>query len=110
MQWVGGGSRRHAIEDPIVPMPHVEGRPAIRVERDLIQLRVWEVMEQRIWLKISCDNCFHETIWTEGYMEKKLKRWRGQTMFRMAQSLRCGGCRSNYVRVGRNTATRATPT
>lgn len=104
--WVGHGSwRGRGLRLPpgqaelAPPMPHPDSRPAVQVERALIPLRVWEVIDNGMRLKISCDNCQHETLWTQGYMEKKLKRWRAQTVFRMAQSLRCGGCRSNYIRV-----------
>jgi len=82
-------------------MPHVENRPACRVSSDLVALRVWEVIDSRINVRISCDNCLHEALWTSGYMEKKLKRARGATMFRLGLRLRCGGCRSNYVHVWR---------
>jgi hypothetical protein len=82
-------------------MPEVENRPACRVTGDLERLRVSEVIDKGIRLRISCDNCQHETIWTQGYMEKKLRKLRAQTLFRMALQLRCGGCRSNYVRVWR---------
>lgn len=82
-------------------MPHVESRPACRVAGDLLQLRVGEIIDRGVRLKISCDNCLHETTWTEGYMTKKLRKWRSQTLSCLAQQLRCGGCRSNYIRVWR---------
>jgi hypothetical protein len=82
-------------------MPEVEHRPACRVTSDLAPLRVAEVIDQGMRLRISCDNCQHETVWTQGYMEKKLRKLRGRTLLGLAQKLRCGGCRSNYVRVWR---------
>lgn len=103
--WVGGGSRRglSAVADgsPVKPMPDPEGRAPARVALDLVGLRVWEAIDNDLRIKISCDNCQHETVWTSGYMKKKLHRWRGQTLSRLAQNMRCGGCRSNYIKVWR---------
>ena len=82
-------------------MPHPEGRPAARVARDLVTLRVWEVLEAGMRIRIECENCQHETVWTQGYMTRRLRKAKGQTMFRLATRLRCAGCRSNYVRVWR---------
>jgi hypothetical protein len=82
-------------------MPHVESRPACRVSKDLVTLRVWEVIDNDVRLRISCDNCQHEAVWTTGYMQKRLKRVRGATMFRLGMQLRCGGCRSNYLHIMR---------
>jgi len=103
--WVGKGSwrgRRPDVQgEGERTMPEVENRPALRVTSDLLQLRVGEVIDQGVRLRISCDNCQHESIWTQGYMEKKLKKLRAESIRRMANKLRCGGCRSNYVRVWR---------
>jgi hypothetical protein len=82
-------------------MPHLDNRPAARVSKDLITLRVWEVIEAGMRIRISCDNCNHESVWTEGFMAGRLARLKGLTMFRLAIRLRCAGCRSNYVRVWR---------
>ena len=101
MGFVGEGSRRgtHTFVADLIVMPHMENAPACKIANDLIQMRVWEVVESGVRLKISCDNCHHETTWTRVYMEKRLRKWRGKTMATMAIRLRCGGCRSNYVRV-----------
>ncbi len=80
-------------------MPEPNHRPAFRVEADLAAVRVWEVMEMKLRLKISCDACGHESLWTPLFIEKRLARMRGLTLTRLASRLRCGGCRSNYVRV-----------
>ncbi len=82
-------------------MPHPENRLPAKVTPDLISMRVWEAIEAGVRIKISCDNCHHETIWTRGFMEKKLQKQRGFTIIRLATRLRCGGCRSNYIRVWR---------
>ncbi len=82
-------------------MPHVDGRPAAKVSSDLVQLRVWEVIDRNIPVRMSCDNCHHETTWLRTDMEKRLSKWRGQSMLRLSMSLRCRKCRSNYVHVWR---------
>ena len=53
-------------------------------------------------LKISCDACGHEALWTQRYMERKLARWKGATLIRVAYKLRCAGCRSEYIRIWRH--------
>ena len=85
--------------DGLTPMPHPENRLPAQVSQELIMMKVWEVIESGARIKISCDNCSHEMVWTRGYMEKKLTKLRGLTMIRLALWLRCGGCRSNYIRV-----------
>jgi hypothetical protein len=82
-------------------MPHNDHAPACKIANELIRMRVWEVVESGARLKISCDNCHHETTWTQVYMEKRLRKWKGKTFGTVAVKLRCGGCRSNYVRVWR---------
>lgn len=82
-------------------MPHDDRRPACQVSADLASLRVAEVIDRGVRLRISCDNCQHETVWTQGYMDKKLRTLRTRTLSHVASKLRCGGCRSNYVRVWR---------
>jgi hypothetical protein len=92
------GSARHTyVADLIVPLD--ERAPACKITDELVQMRVWEVIESGCRLKISCDNCNHETLWTRVYMEKRLSRWKAKTMAAMGIKLRCGGCRSSYVRV-----------
>lgn len=83
----------------LTAMPHPEHRPAARVSPDLVQVRVREAIESNLRIRISCDNCQHETVWTRGYMERKLKQLHGLTLVRLAARLRCGGCRSGYIRV-----------
>jgi len=78
-------------------MPEPNHRPAFRVETELAAVRVWEVMEMKMRLKISCDACGHETLWTPLFIEKRLARMKGLTLTRLASRLRCAGCRSNYV-------------
>jgi hypothetical protein len=83
----------------LTAVPHPEHRPAARVSPDLAPVRVREAIEGDLRIRISCDNCQHETVWTRGYMERKLKRLRDVTLLRLASQLRCGGCRSDYIRV-----------
>ncbi len=88
-------------ERGVAAMPHPENRLPAKVAPDLIQARVWELIESGVRIRISCDNCSHETLWTRGFMEKRLNRLRGLTMIRLAVRLRCGGCRSSYIHVWR---------
>ncbi len=85
----------------VTPMPHPEYRVPYQVSPDLAPLRVGEVIDGDMRIKISCDNCNRETLWTRGFMEKRLRRQRAFTVDRLAARLRCGGCRSNYIRVWR---------
>ena len=83
----------------LTAVPHPERRAAARVSPDLVRVQVREAIEADLRIRISCDNCHHETVWTRGYMERKLKRLHDFTMGRLASRLRCGGCRSDYIRV-----------
>ena len=82
-------------------IPHPENRLPARVSPDLAAMRVWEAIENDVRIKISCDSCNHETVWTRGFMDKTLKWQRALTVVRRADRLRCGGCRSSYIRVWR---------
>ena len=99
--WRGPRASELASAIEAVRVPHVEGRPSARVARDLIALRVWEVMEAGMRIRIACESCQHESLWTQAYMIRKLSKVKGLTMLRLATRLRCAGCRSNYVRVWR---------
>lgn len=99
--WRGPRAPELAAAIEAARVPHVEGKPSARVARDILGLRVWEVLEAGMRIRIACDNCQHETLWTHGYMVRKLSKARGQTMLRLATRLRCAGCRSNSVRVWR---------
>jgi hypothetical protein len=90
-----GGPKPPARE--LSPMPHPENRLPAQVSPDLMAMRVWQVIENGMRIRISCDNCSHETIWTRTYMERRLKRLTGLTLVRLALRLRCGGCRSQYI-------------
>ncbi len=83
----------------LTAMPHPENRPAARLSPDLAGMRVRDAIATDLRLRISCDNCQHETVWTRGYMERKLQALHGLTLVRLAARLRCGGCRSEYIRV-----------
>ena len=89
-----------APPDP-VSMPHPENRPPARVSPDLAAMTVDEAIKSGLRIRISCDNCHHETVWTQGFMATALKRQRNLTIVRLAARLRCGGCRSEYIRVWR---------
>jgi hypothetical protein len=99
--WVGGGFRRKPIEDPYrgLAMPEVTNRPPWRVTDEVASLRVWEAIEQKVVILISCENCHHKSEWTPLFMEEKLRKFKGQRFTRVASQLRCSGCRSNYVLV-----------
>lgn len=62
-------------------------------------MRVWEAIDANVSITIACDACHHEAVWTALYMRRKLAKWKGATFIRVAAKLRCGGCRSEYVRV-----------
>ena len=83
----------------LAAVPHPENRVPYLVSPDLASMRVCELIEGNVRIKISCDNCSHETLWTQGFMEKRLRRQRNFPIDRLAARLRCGGCRSNYIRV-----------
>jgi len=85
----------------VTAMPHPENRPPYQVSPDLPRLLVAEIIEQGMRIKISCDNCHHETVWTRAYMERRLRKQLGLTVVRLAARLRCGGCRSEYVHISR---------
>jgi hypothetical protein len=82
-------------------VPHPENRHPARVDPELAQMRVWQAIEQNLRIRIECDNCHHEAVWTGAFMEKRLRRRTGLTVLGLAMKLRCAGCRSEYLRVWR---------
>ncbi len=87
--------------EDLTAISHPENRTPAKVSPDLIAMHVWEAIETGVRIRLSCDNCHHETVWTRGDLEKTLKQQRGFTIIRLAARLRCGGCRSGYIRVWR---------
>ena len=93
------GAKRFLPEFARAPQP--DRRHPARVDPELAQMRVWEVIENDVRIKIACDNCHHEAVWTRAFMEKRLRRRTGLTVLALAMKLRCAGCRSEYVRIWR---------
>jgi hypothetical protein len=81
-------------------MPHPENRLPVRITPDLAGLRVADVLEQGIRLRIGCDSCSHEALWTRGFMQRRLRRLTRLTLTQLGLRLACG-CGSNYVRIWR---------
>jgi hypothetical protein len=80
-------------------MPHPEHRQPARVAPDLADLRVAEVIEKGLKLRIGCDNCHREAVWTPVFMRRRLGGLRGLTVAGLSLRLRCGSCRSEYIRL-----------
>jgi len=80
-------------------MPEDERKAPFKIAGDVPPVRVWEAVEQKMSFRLECAACGHQALWTPLYMEKKLRKWKGATLVRVAYKLRCGGCRSQYVRI-----------
>jgi hypothetical protein len=82
-------------------MPQPEHRPPFRIADGLGEYRIWQLVEEGVRVKISCDACGHEALWTKAFMQRRLSGVRGHQLMRVASRLRCAGCRSPYVHLWR---------
>ena len=82
-------------------MPHPEHRPPFRIADGLDQVRLWELIDRRITLSVECDACGHAALWTPLFMDRRLARSKAARLVNVAARVRCGRCRSAYVRIGR---------
>lgn len=80
-------------------MPQPDHRPAARIAPDIAQVRVWQLVEAKATLAIECDNCHHAARWPPALIAKKFARHKANTLTNAAPRVRCGNCRSGYVRI-----------
>lgn len=82
-------------------MPQPEQRPAYRIADGLEHARIWELIDARISILVGCDACHHTARWTPQFMDRKLARHKAAQLMTVAGKVRCGRCRSCYVRLWR---------
>jgi len=82
-------------------MPHPENRLPFQIGDDLAQARIWELIDEKITLAIACDACHHKARWTPEMLEKKLGRKKVSRLVVIAHRIRCGRCRSFYIKIWR---------
>lgn len=97
--WRSAASRdTHNYVADLIAMPHPEHRTPFQIADDLERVRVWQIIESGVSLKVSCDACGHESTWTRGYMARTLARRKGEPLINIAYKMRCG-CGSEYLRI-----------
>ena len=80
-------------------MPEPNHRPPFQVARDIAGWPLWVLIDHRTVVMLECDACHHRTSWSPGYMAKAFPTYRGKSLEWLAGRLRCGRCRSEYVRL-----------
>jgi ribosomal protein S27AE len=75
--------------------------PSFRISPDIGPARVWEVMEAKLTLALSCGACGYATVWPPQVVQRNLAKWKGVAFVRVAFKLRCGRCGSDRIRIGR---------
>jgi hypothetical protein len=82
-------------------MPQPEQRPSFIIADDLGQARIWELIDAQVSVMVGCDACHHTARWSPAYMDRKLARLKAAKLMTVAIKVRCGRCRSCYVRLWR---------
>ena len=82
-------------------MPQPEHRPSFVIADDLDQARIWELIDARVTVMVGCDACHHTARWSPEFMNRRLTRLKAAKLQTVAYKVRCGRCRSSYVRLWR---------
>jgi hypothetical protein len=82
-------------------MPQPEQRPAFVIADDLGQARIWELIDAGVTVMVGCDACHHTARWSPAFMDQRLSRLKAAKLMTVAVKVRCGRCRSCYVRLWR---------
>jgi hypothetical protein len=82
-------------------VPQPEQRPTYVIADDLSQARVWELIDAQVTVMVGCDACHHTARWSPQFMDRKLARHKAAKLMTVAVKVRCGRCRSCYVRLWR---------
>jgi hypothetical protein len=85
----------------VLVMPQPEHRPSFVIADDLAQVRIWELIDSRVTVMVGCDACHHTARWSPEFMTRRLARLKAATLQTVAYKVRCGRCRSSYVRLWR---------
>lgn len=85
-------------------MPMVEHEASFRIEGDLDQVRIWEIVEARVTLVVECVSCHRRTTWPPDLLRGRLNKTLGRRLCQVAGRFRCAACRSRFVRIWRDGA------
>lgn len=81
-------------------------RPPWRIETVLSGFSIGELITTRMTVILECESCRHKATWSSEDLARRLGAARETTLDRIGPKLRCGTCRSNWVRVFRGPADR----
>jgi hypothetical protein len=74
-------------------------RPPWRIASDLDGKAIGWLVDQRMTVWLQCDACPHEVKWEPADLDRKFAKVRGSAMAHIAPRLRCGRCRSEWLRI-----------
>lgn len=74
-------------------------RPPWQVHKDIAPLYGWQLLESGLTLVIECDACGRTTEWPTRFLARYFAKLQRVRMPEIASRLRCGKCRSNWVKV-----------
>ncbi|MDZ4868479.1 MAG: hypothetical protein SGI91_14260 [Alphaproteobacteria bacterium] len=96
--------RRHR---PLTHVPHLflhhlmpePNRSPWQVHQDIAQLYGWQILESGLTLVVECDACARVVEWPPRFVARYFANLKRVRMPEIASRLRCGKCRSNWVKV-----------
>jgi hypothetical protein len=74
-------------------------RPPWQVHKDIAPLYGWQMVESGLTLVVQCDACGRVAKWPPRLVARYLGKLKRVRMPEIASRLRCGKCRSNWVKV-----------
>ena len=85
-------------------MPMNEHEPTFRIADNLAQVRLWEIAEAGVTLRVECVSCHRRSAWPPERLRRTLARNLANRLVQVAGRFRCAACRSAFVRIGREPA------
>lgn len=70
-----------------------------QVHKDIAGYYGWQLLESGLTLVIECDACGRTTEWPTRFLARYFAKLQRVRMPEIASRLRCGKCRSNWVKV-----------
>jgi hypothetical protein len=76
-------------------------RPPWRIADALSGFPIGDLIDTGVTVIIACESCRHEAAWSPGDLARRFDKAREATLNRIGPRLRCGKCRSEWVRLSR---------
>jgi len=81
-----------------------ERASSFRIADNLAQVRLWEIVEAGVTLRVECVACHRRAAFPPDLLRARLRKNLANRLVQVAGRFRCAACRSPFVLIGREGA------